>query len=123
MAAYDWDSLVADSEPVIAGFAAGSYTASNPVGSDAPTPTEVAAFLREYADRRPTAFTSSGRTAASAAATWVLAYNARCELSQLLPDTPPQAGSSLSALAEDGLKLSETALVSTSRSHQESPIR
>lgn len=101
-AAYDWDSMVADTEPVIAGFAAGSYTAGNATGPSAPTPIEVAAFLSDYATHRPAAFGPSGMAAAAAAATWVLAYNARCDLSQLAPSQPPPEGSSLFALAQAG---------------------
>lgn len=101
VAAYDWDSLVADTEPVIAGFAAGSYTAGNVTGPDAPTPTEVAAFLTDYAGSRPAAFIPAGRAAASAAATWVLAYNARCQLSLSADDSAAQ-GSPLAALTESG---------------------
>lgn len=102
VAAYDWDSLVADTEPVIAGFAAGSYTAGNATGPSAPTPAEVGDFLRDYASRRPAPFTAPGRAAAAAAATWVLAYNARCELTHIPRGGNPVDGSSLSVLAQAG---------------------
>lgn len=102
VATYDWDCLVADTEPAIAGFAAGSYTAGNVTGPDAPTPADVAAFLTDYANRRPAAFTPTGRAAAAAAAAWVLAYNARCDLNRLPPGGRPPAGSALSALAQAG---------------------
>jgi Phosphotransferase enzyme family len=93
-AAYDWDSLVGQSEAVLVGFAAGAYTEGSNGGSTAPAPDEVAAFLADYvtATRQ---FSSAERTVASAAATWVLAYNARCGVG--FPDRP---GSPLSVLSE-----------------------
>jgi len=102
VAAYDWDSLVAEPEPVIAGFAAGSHTAGNATGPDAPTPEEVGTFLTDFAEHRPDAFTPAGRAAATAAAVWVLAYNARCQLCFLPASDPPPPGSALAALAENG---------------------
>jgi len=102
VAAYDWDSLVAEPEPVIAGFAAGSHTLGHPTGPGAPTPEEVGTFLTEYAQHRPDSFTAAGRTAAAAAAVWVLAYNARCQLCFLPTGDPPPPGSTLQALAEHG---------------------
>jgi len=41
VAAYDWDSVIADTEPVIAG----SFTTGNATGPGAPTPGEVGRFL------------------------------------------------------------------------------
>ncbi len=102
VAAYDWDSLVAEPEPVIAGFAAGSFTLGNATGPGAPTPEEVGTFLTEYAQHRPGSFTAAGRAAAAAAAVWVLAYNARCQLCFLPTGDPPPPGSTLEALAEHG---------------------
>jgi len=98
VAAYDWDSLVAEPEPVIAGYAAGSHTLGNAIGPGAPTPEEVGTFLTEYAEHRPDAFTPAGRATAAAAAVWVLAYNARCQLSFLntgghQPPAPPSTPS------------------------------
>jgi hypothetical protein len=40
--AYDWDSLVGQSEAVLAGFAAGSHTEGSTSGTVAPSPDEVA---------------------------------------------------------------------------------
>lgn len=102
VAAYDWDSVVAEPEPVIAGFAAGSFTLGNATGPGAPTPEEVGTFLTEYAEHRPGSFTAAGRAAAAAAAVWVLAYNARCQLCFLPTGDPPPPGSTLQALAEHG---------------------
>jgi len=102
VAAYDWDSLVAEPEPVIAGFAAGNHTSTNATGPDAPTPEEVGTFLTEFAQNRPGAFTPAGRAAATAAAVWVVAYNARCQLGFLPAGDPAPPGSALAALAEHG---------------------
>jgi Ser/Thr protein kinase RdoA (MazF antagonist) len=94
VAAYDWDSLVGRPEAVLVGFCAGAYTEGGVVGAGAPSPMEVAAFLADYEDAtRP--FSTADRSAAVGAATWVLAYNARCGVG--FPDRP---GSPLSALAE-----------------------
>ena len=43
-----------------------------------PSPEEVAAFLADYEDARARRFTGEQQVAAAAAATWVMAYNARC---------------------------------------------
>jgi Ser/Thr protein kinase RdoA (MazF antagonist) len=93
-AAYDWDSLAGRPEAVLAGLAAGAHTEGSVAGATAPSPPEVAAFLADYsAATRP--FSAAERMAAVAAATWVLAYNARCGVG--FPDRP---GSPLSVLAE-----------------------
>ena len=80
-AAYDWDSLLAEAEPVLVGEVAGAYTEGSSAGADAPTPHEVVAFLADYEANRHAPFSKSDQAAATAAATWVLAYNARCGLS------------------------------------------
>jgi hypothetical protein len=96
-AAYDWDSLAGRPEPVIAGLGAGSYTLGGVVEA-APTVEQVAAFVDDYSQARVVAFTGQQRAAAAAAACWVMAYNARCELCFLAPDAGPAPGSSLRAL-------------------------
>jgi hypothetical protein len=98
-AAYDWDSLLAHAEPILAGLAAGHHTQGSIQGAGAPTPEEVAAFLADYDRCRPTPFTRSQQTAAAAAATWVLAYNARCTVSAEALGYPPAEGSALRMLA------------------------
>lgn len=97
-AAFDWDSLVARPAPVIAGMSAGSHTAGGAANAVAPTVAQVAAFLDDYDEAQPVPFTSDQRAAASAAAGWVLAYNARCELCFLGEDAQPPMGSALHAL-------------------------
>jgi Phosphotransferase enzyme family len=98
-AAYDWDSLIACSEPVLAGLAAGAHTEGSSSGADAPTPEQVAAFLAEYTAHRATAFTAAQQRAATAAATWVLCYNARCGVSTEALGHPAADGSPLRMLS------------------------
>jgi hypothetical protein len=97
--AFDWDSLVIDSEPVLAGRAAGGFTSGSTSGAVTPSPQEILAFLGDYERCRPTPFAPEQRTAALAAARWNLAYNARCVLSYFGPDSPDAAGLALDALA------------------------
>jgi hypothetical protein len=100
--AYDWDSLLAHSEPILAGLAAGAHPSGGIPRADAPTPDEVTAFLADYDECRATAFTRSQQTAAVAAATWRLAYNARCVLSAEALGYPPAEGSALHLLSRFG---------------------
>jgi hypothetical protein len=79
--AYDWDSLVGESEAVLAGFGAGAYTQGSTGGTDAPAPEEVAAFLDDFDDARGHPFTTGQQVVAASAATWIMAYNARCGVS------------------------------------------
>ena len=77
-ASYDWDSLIGQSEAVLAGFGASDFTQGSTAGTSAPTPQEMAAFLADYDDARGRRFTGEQQVVAAAAATWALAYNARC---------------------------------------------
>ena len=90
VAAFDWD-LVADVEPVVVGLNAGGY-ADTGAPAEATTPGEVAAFLIEYDRARPQPFDLVGQRLAAAAASWVVAYNARCRLSTLGPDVADATG-------------------------------
>jgi hypothetical protein len=84
VAAFDWD-LVAEVEPVVVGLNAGAYAdTGTPAG--ATTPGDVAAFLIEYDRARPALFDPAEQRLAAAAASWTVAYNARCRLSTLSPD-------------------------------------
>lgn len=100
VAGYDWDSLVADPEAVVAGSTAGTYPNGGATGDSAPSPAEVVALLVDLERYRGTPFTPVEQVVCAAAATWALAYNACCELAFLVPSDPPVAGTSLSALAE-----------------------
>lgn len=73
---FDWE-LVADTEPVIAGFAASCYASSSTGGGGLSTPTEVAAFLLDYEQARGEPLSERERRAATGAAAWILAFNAR----------------------------------------------
>lgn len=101
-AAYDWDSLLAESEPVLVGIVAGAYTEGSLAGADAPTPHEVVAFLMDYEAHRHAPFSTHDQAAATAAATWVLAYNARCGLSAATLRFPARDGSPLHLLTRYG---------------------
>ena len=98
VAGYDWDSLLAAPEPVLAGVAAASYLQGSTAGTAAPAPAEVAAFLADYDACRHRPCTGAAQAAAAAAATWTLAYNARCELSARDKGFPVQEGGSLDML-------------------------
>jgi Ser/Thr protein kinase RdoA (MazF antagonist) len=76
---FDWE-LVADSEAVIAGFAAASYAASSTGGGGLSTPDEVAAFMRDYDAVRVQPLSDRERRTAAGAAAWILAFNARWQV-------------------------------------------
>jgi hypothetical protein len=97
-AAFDWDSLIVDSEAVIAGLSAGGCTAGSTAWAG-PTPEEVAAFITDYAIQRGGPFSALEQRTALGAAYWSLAYVARCQLSWFGAASPPPAGSVLAALA------------------------
>ena len=94
---YDWDSLAAAPEPVLAGLAAGSFTEGSTESATTPTTAEVTGCPRDYEQARSGAFSEAEQRTA-AAVTWVLADNARCELSFLPPGGRPTHGSALHAL-------------------------
>lgn len=99
-AAFDWDSLAARPEAVIAGMSAGSHTLRGAEEGGVPTPAQVAALLDDYESARLRAFSAVERSAAATAACWVLAYNARCELAFLPPGETPAPGTALRVLTE-----------------------
>lgn len=87
VAVFDWDFVV-EPEAVAVGLSAGGYLLH-----DAPSPAEVAAFLADYPNLPPDQW-----PLAVAAARWVLAFNARCDLAML--DGAPSPGSALARLVE-----------------------
>ncbi|MDQ6742035.1 MAG: aminoglycoside phosphotransferase family protein [Candidatus Dormibacteraeota bacterium] len=99
---YDWDSLAAAPEPVLVGLSASSFTSGSTAGATTPTPEEVTAFLRDYEELRSHPFDESEQRTAAAAVTWVLAYNARCQVSFLPRGGLLPGGSWLHALAIQG---------------------
>jgi hypothetical protein len=76
---FDWE-LVADTEAVIAGFAAAGYAASSTGGGGLSTPEEVAMFMRDYDTVRTQPLDDRERRTAAGAAAWILAFNARWQV-------------------------------------------
>ena len=74
LVAYDWDSLIADSEAVIAGLAAAIYLYPAP-----PTVAETRDFLDAYATARGRPFSPGALERCWAAGLWTRAYDARHE--------------------------------------------
>jgi hypothetical protein len=101
-AAYDWDSLIAEVEPVLVGIVAGSFTEGSTNGSHVPTPDEVAAFVADYEACLGMPLNKRDQATAVAAATWVLSYNARCDISVESWGYPATDGSALSRLLQFG---------------------
>ena len=64
-------------EAVIAGFAAACYASSATSGGGHSTPEQVVESLVDYEDARGTPLHPDEQRAAAAAATWILAFNAR----------------------------------------------
>lgn len=78
VATYDWE-LVADTEAVVAGFAAASFATSSTSGGGSSTPEEVRAFLRDCERARGNSFDRAEQRTAAGAAAWIVAFNARWE--------------------------------------------
>jgi hypothetical protein len=99
---YDWDSLALDKEPIIVGDAARGFTMTWHLEVPlAPTPDEARAFVTEYEAARGTPFSKVERTLLSAAATYAIAYSARCE-NCLFDDSEYPLGSYRELLAHHG---------------------
>ncbi|GAA2758366.1 phosphotransferase [Actinopolymorpha rutila] len=96
---FDWE-LVADTEAVIAGFAAACYAASSTSGGGLSSPDEATAFLQDYEAARGVGLTGGERRTASAAAAWIVAFNARWELA--MSTGRGEEGPNLSLLREHG---------------------
>jgi Ser/Thr protein kinase RdoA (MazF antagonist) len=78
-AVFDWDSLMLDHEPVVVGGAAVTFPYAPGSVEKVASPDEVAAFVAEYELGRALPFSRAERHAVGAAATYQLAYYARCE--------------------------------------------
>ncbi|MCU1526669.1 MAG: hypothetical protein JWP75_432 [Frondihabitans sp.] len=96
---FDWD-LVSAPEAQIAGFAAATFTDGGSGVQDLPQPVEVAAFLRDFSSSRWEPLTRDELAQSAAAASWALAYNARCQLSFL--QGSPDPGSALDLVRKHG---------------------
>ncbi len=84
------------------GLCAGSFTSGGTAGADTPTSAEMTAFLCDYEDLRPRPFSGPQQRTVAAAITWVLAYNARCEVSLLPTGASARKGFPLEALSTHG---------------------
>jgi len=104
VAVFDWD-LVADTAPAVAGMSAASCLGESPPGPHAPVPRVVAAFLADVESAAGRPFAAAQQRVAAAAAAWVVAYNARCDLALQDPRAAPRAGSPLDVAARDGADL------------------
>ena len=85
VAVFDWDFVV-EPEPVVVGLSAGGLLLEG-----APSPADVAAFVDDYAEVRPAGLDRAQRRVAAAAARWVLAFNARCDLAMLTGQPDPRS--------------------------------
>lgn len=101
---FDWE-LLADTEAVIAGFAAACYAASLTGGGGLSTPEEVAAFLRDYDVARARPLSARERRAAAGAAAWIVAFNARWHVGLIEHGLCDEATLSLARHGEDYLSL------------------
>ncbi len=72
---HDWDSTAADSEAVLAGFAAALYSTVSP--DDLATVGETEWFLAAYCDARGRAFSADELQRSWAAGVWTRAYDAK----------------------------------------------
>ncbi|HEX8696766.1 MAG TPA: hypothetical protein VF746_30385 [Longimicrobium sp.] len=77
---YDWDSLRREDECVLLGFAAATFPATWDLDVRlTPAPEESLAFVRAYERARESPFSPRELRRVSAAATYMIAYTARCE--------------------------------------------
>ena len=80
---YDWDSLIAEREPIVVGRAAKSFTMTygTPLHGTvpvAPAFDEIFAFVRDYESARHKRFSAAERRLLGASAAYSLAYTCRC---------------------------------------------
>jgi phosphotransferase family enzyme len=87
-AIYDWDSLVIRPEAAIVGAVAGLFTTdwTQFDRCGIPTRNEMAAFVTDYEAARGHSFSAQERKLACAALTYLLAYCARCQWSDMMTD-------------------------------------
>ncbi|WP_344802555.1 aminoglycoside phosphotransferase/kinase family protein [Microlunatus ginsengisoli] len=76
---FDWE-LLAETEAVIAGFAASCYASSSTGSGGLSSPHEVAAFMRDYDIARGHPLSPREQRTAAAAAAWIAAFNARWQV-------------------------------------------
>jgi hypothetical protein len=78
LVAHDWDSMIADSEAAIAGFAAAVFPTQE--AGDEATVEETEAFLAVYAEARGVPFSADETERAWAAGLWLRAFDAKKQL-------------------------------------------
>ena len=89
VAAYDWDSLHCELEPIMVGANAHAFTAdwteeprrdprSGPAARPAPTEDEIRAFIADYEEARGGPFDAAERRLVAASCVYSIAYTARC---------------------------------------------
>jgi hypothetical protein len=74
---HDWDSMAADGEAVLAGFAAALHSAVSP--DEHATVEETGTFLDAYCDARGQRFSADEVQLSWAAGVWTRAYDAKCQ--------------------------------------------
>lgn len=82
---YDWE-LVADTEAVIAGFAAACYAQRQTSAGGLSAPEDVADFMRDYESARAEPLSEAERRTAAGAAAWICAFTARWQVALLKHD-------------------------------------
>jgi hypothetical protein len=75
---HDWDSMAADSEAVLAGFAAALHSTVSP--DEHATVEETGRFLDAYCDARGQGFSADEVQLSWAAGVWTRAYDTKCQL-------------------------------------------
>jgi hypothetical protein len=96
---YDWDSLIYAPESAIVGVVASSFSQGSPEPPDAPSSSEIDAFIADYQTAVGRRFNDIQQRCAQAAATWVRCYNARCQLDGITcRNTAPPRGSFIDQL-------------------------
>jgi hypothetical protein len=80
LAVYDWDSVALVEESTAVGQAAMTWrVTAEPGGTEFPCAAEVLRYIGAYEDAAGRRFSAGERHAATAAATYLLAYTSRCE--------------------------------------------
>lgn len=82
---FDWE-LVADTEAVIAGFAAACYAQRQTSAGGLSAPEDVAAFLRDYDSTRAEPLSTAEQRTAAAGAVWICDFTARWQVALLEHD-------------------------------------
>ena len=107
VAVYDWDSAGLATESTALGQAAVSWSVTaEPGGADFPALDAVVAYLRAYEDAAGRELSDDQWRRAGAAAVYLLAYTARCELSaEAAGFARPHQHGARDRLASDGAAL------------------